>query len=123
VTFEVSDVLGTGVGGSFQPLYSPGAAFLVAAAVTVLIQGVDRDELRTALSRTGTAVVGTGHQPLSPPTPSPIAKTTMISSGTASIPTPIHGAAVPSSRRLSSRPPLSASSIGRSPLTPEASHP
>jgi lactate permease len=60
VTFEVSDVLGTGIGGSFPPLYSPGAAFLVAAAVTVLIQGVDRDELRTALSRTGTAVVGTG---------------------------------------------------------------
>ncbi len=60
VTFEVSDVLGTGIGASFQPLYSPGAAFLVAAGVTVLIQGVDRGELRAALSRTGTAVLGTG---------------------------------------------------------------
>ena len=60
VSLDAVDILGTGLTASWQPLYSPGAIFLVVAAATVLLQRVPGEALRRATGRTGTAVVGTG---------------------------------------------------------------
>lgn len=60
VTLEADDILGTGITGSFQPLYSPGAVFLIAAGVTVLVQRVPTSDLRAVTGRVGPAVLGTG---------------------------------------------------------------
>lgn len=60
VDLRTEDILGTGISASWQPLYSPGAIFLVVAAATVWIQSVPHDRLRTAARRTSTAVIGTG---------------------------------------------------------------
>ncbi len=60
VSLDSEDILGTGLTASWQPLYSPGAIFLVVAAATVLLQRVPRDALRRAAGRTRTAVIGTG---------------------------------------------------------------
>jgi lactate permease len=60
ISLEAEDIFQTGITASFQPLYSPGAIFLVAAAATVLIQRVPRSELGAAGRRVAPAVVGTG---------------------------------------------------------------
>lgn len=60
VSLDSEDILGTGLTASWQPLYSPGAIFLVVAAATVFLQRVPGDALRRAAGRTRTAVVGTG---------------------------------------------------------------
>ncbi len=52
------DIFGTGITAGFQPLYSPGVAFLVAALATVWIQRLPRSRLRPTLSAIGTAVAG-----------------------------------------------------------------
>ncbi|WP_099025468.1 L-lactate permease [Mycolicibacterium palauense] len=60
VNLVADDILSTGIRASWQPLYSPGAIFLVVAATTVVLHRVRGPTLGTAVTRTGTAVLGTG---------------------------------------------------------------
>jgi lactate permease len=60
VTLDTGDILGTGIAASWQPLYSPGAIFLVVAAVTVVLHRPSRREVRAATGRMRTALLGTG---------------------------------------------------------------
>ena len=60
ISLETGDILETGISASWQPLYSPGAVFLVVAAVTVVLHGVSRERVRAASGRMGLALVGTG---------------------------------------------------------------
>ncbi len=59
VSLRADDILGTGISSSWEPLYSPGAIFLVVAAATVLLHKVPLPTLRVAAGRTSTAVIGT----------------------------------------------------------------
>jgi len=59
VSLEAGDILGTGISASWEPLYSPGAIFLVVALATVLLHKVPLADLRSTAGRTSTAVVGT----------------------------------------------------------------
>jgi lactate permease len=60
VNLVADDIFGTGISASWQPLYSPGAIFVVVAAVTLLVQKVPRESIGRATQRTRTAVLGTG---------------------------------------------------------------
>lgn len=60
VNLVADDIFGTGITASWQPLYSPGAIFVVVAAVTLLVQRVPRESVGRAAGRTRTAVLGTG---------------------------------------------------------------
>jgi lactate permease len=60
VNLVADDIFGTGITASWQPLYSPGAIFVVVAAVTLLVQKVPRESIGRAAGRTRTAVLGTG---------------------------------------------------------------
>ncbi len=60
LSLVAEDIFATGIGTSFEPLYSPGAIFLVVTGVTMVLFRVPRQQLGVAMSRTSTAVVGTG---------------------------------------------------------------
>ena len=60
VNLVADDIFGTGITASWQPLYSPGAIFVVVAAVTLLVQKVPRESVGRAAGRTRIAVLGTG---------------------------------------------------------------
>jgi lactate permease len=59
VTVGLTDIFGTGISSFLQPLYSPGAIFLVVVAVTIVLQRVPRPALRRSAGETGAAVLGT----------------------------------------------------------------
>lgn len=60
VVLTAEDIFGTGITASWQPLYSPGAIFLIVAVVTLFVQKVPRESVGRAAGRTRTAVLGTG---------------------------------------------------------------
>jgi lactate permease len=53
-----SDILGTELGASFPPLYSPGTIFLIVAAFTFWLHKVPRDQLAPTARSVGTSVLG-----------------------------------------------------------------
>lgn len=59
VDLRAENILDTGIDASWQPLYSPGAIFLVVAAATILLHRVPRAGLRAAAGRVGAAGLGT----------------------------------------------------------------
>lgn len=60
VSLDTGDISGTGISASWQPLYSPGAIFFVVAAVTLVLHKVPRSQIRLAIGRMGSALLGTG---------------------------------------------------------------
>lgn len=59
VSIPFDDILGTGISSSLEPLYSPGAIFLVVVLATLWIQRVPSAALKRSARETGTAVLGT----------------------------------------------------------------
>lgn len=59
VDVGATGILGTELSSTFQPLYSPGFIFLITVVITALVQGVHREGVSAATSRTLAAVGGT----------------------------------------------------------------
>jgi len=57
VRISFTDILGTGIPASLEPLYLPGATFVVVALATVVLQRVGIRRLRSALSEASRAIV------------------------------------------------------------------
>ncbi|WP_261664544.1 L-lactate permease [Deinococcus sp. Marseille-Q6407] len=55
-----SNLLGTGISETLQPLYLPGTVFLVVTVLTALGYRLNRAQLRAAAQQTSRSVVGTG---------------------------------------------------------------
>jgi lactate permease len=57
-TLSWEDILGTGTGAGFQPLYSPGLIFLVVAAFTAWLHHLPRERLAPTARSVGSSVLG-----------------------------------------------------------------
>jgi lactate permease len=57
-TLSWPDILGSGIGGGFEPLYSPGVIFLVVAAFTVWLHKLPRERLVPTARTVGSSVLG-----------------------------------------------------------------
>jgi len=55
----ITDIFGTGISSSFEPLYSPGFIFLIVVVVTVFLHKVPRSEFGPTSRSVGTSVLGT----------------------------------------------------------------
>ncbi|MGF1544441.1 MAG: L-lactate permease [Parvularculaceae bacterium] len=60
VTLEWTDIFGTGVDGSSQPLYLPGAVFCAVVAITVRLHRMSAAQARAAVSESSRILLGAG---------------------------------------------------------------
>lgn len=60
VTIGLTDIFGTGISSTFEPLYSPGFIFLIVVAATVWLHKVPRQKAGPTARTIGASVLGTG---------------------------------------------------------------
>ncbi len=60
ISLSTGDIFDSGISASWQPLYSPGAIFLIVAGATVVMHRLSRKQVREASGGMRIALIGTG---------------------------------------------------------------